>query len=78
MICARCRQSPGWVITIQGDPGEPDTVRPCDQCRRQAFEAWRSGAFEPRRQGMAHDDVPHLSPGENVARLLAMRDELGI
>lgn len=79
MTCPRCRQSPGWVITIPGDCGEPDTVRPCDQCCREAFEAWRSGMFEPHHKSVEYGvDILALDPGENVSRLLAIRDEVGV
>ena len=79
MTCPRCRQSPRWVITIPGDCGEPDTVRPCDQCCREAFDSWRNGDFQPNRRAVELGiDVGILDPGENIARLLVIRDELNI
>ena len=77
--CPRCRQNPGWIVTIPGDCGEPDTVRPCDGCCRLAFDAWRNGAFQPNRRAIAAaDDIHALDASENIARLLAIRDEVGV
>ena len=78
--CPRCHGNSGWVVVDPGDIGQPDTVRPCDSCCREAFDAWRSGKFGPRHKGMDrdNDDPQMLDPGENVARLLAIRDRLGI
>ena len=73
--CVRCREVPGWVITARGDIGQPDTLRPCDGCRREAFEFWREGKCMPSfRMDRVADG---LDPGQNIAHLLAIRDRLG-
>lgn len=77
--CPRCRTKPGWVVVTEGEPGVPDAVRPCDACSREAFDAWRNGDFEPHHKGKDRDmDLQALDEGENIARLLAIRDASGV